>query len=346
MRTLSAISDPGFVKNKQPGVLDKLFITLINDERDLPFVYLCLQIFLFVIPLGVILFTPLLQGWMWTLGAVVYILSVFIYFMGPFTLMLHNTSHNALFKRKHDWANGIIPWVIGPFFGQSPETYFSHHVGMHHAENNLKDDCSSTMSYQRDSLRGFLRYYLEFFFIGLIELANYFQRKKRKKLMRKVIRGELSFFLLCIALAFVNWQAMLVVFVVPFTLTRFAMMAGNWGQHAFIDASDSGNSYLNSITCINSGYNKKCFNDGYHIGHHLKPKMHWTDMPADFIANSVEYGKQKAIVFEGIDFFFIWLLLMLKQYKFLASHMVNVGYTFNSDEEAIAFLKSRTRKID
>lgn len=345
MRTLSEITDPGFIKNNNIGALDKWLISLINDERDLPFIYLCLQIMFFVIPLGIILFTPLLHGWMWTTAAWIYVLSVLLYFMGPFTLMLHNTSHNALFRRKNDWANSLIPWVIGPFFGQSPETYFSHHVGMHHAENNLKDDCSSTMGYQRDSLRCFLQYYLHFFFIGLIELAGYFQRKKRKKLMRKVIRGELSFFVLCILLSLFNWQATLVVFVVPFILTRFAMMAGNWGQHAFIDVNQSGNSYLNSITCINSGYNRKCFNDGYHIGHHISPKMHWTEMPADFIANKAAYGQQRSIVFEGIDFFFIWLLLMLKQYHVLAKHMVNVGYTFNSDEELIAFLKSRTQKI-
>ncbi|WP_090601813.1 hypothetical protein [Parapedobacter koreensis] len=42
------------------------------------------------------------------------------------------------------------------FFGHMADTYYAHHVGMHHAENNLKDDKSSTMSYQRDSLKSFL----------------------------------------------------------------------------------------------------------------------------------------------------------------------------------------------
>ena len=49
------------------------------------------------------------------------------------------------------WANYYIPWVLGPFFGESPETYFAHHVGMHHAENNLEDDISTTLPYVRDS---------------------------------------------------------------------------------------------------------------------------------------------------------------------------------------------------
>ena len=265
--------------------------------------------------------------------------------MGPFVLMLHNTSHCAFFKRKYNWANNIIPWVIGPFFGQSPETYFGHHVGMHHVENNLEDDCSSTMNYQRDSFRDFMAYYLEFFFIGLIELVNYFSRKKRKKLKRKVIRGEFSFIILCVALSFICWQATLFVFIIPYVIVRFAMMAGNWGQHAFIDANDAANNYRNSITCINSVYNRRCFNDGYHIGHHLDPRMHWTEMPNDFLHYQEKYVEQRAIVFEGIDYFYIWLLLMMKRYDALASHFVNIGNTFKSDEEIIAFLKSRTKKI-
>ena len=35
---------------------------------------------------------------------------------------------------------------------------------------------------------------------------------------------------------------------------------------AFIDQSRPESSYVNSITCINTYYNRTCFNDGYHIG--------------------------------------------------------------------------------
>ena len=109
-------------------------------------------------------------------------------------------------------------------------------------------------------------------------------------------------------LAFVNWRATLVVFVVPFVVTRFAMMAGNWGQHAFIDAASPENCYRNSITCINSGYNRRCFNDGYHIGHHIKQTRHWTEMPEDFLDNVAKYDAERAIVFDRLDFFGVWVL--------------------------------------
>ena len=59
-------------------------------------------------------------------------------------------------------------------------------------------------------------------------------------------------------------------------------MMGNWTQHAFVDGEDPGNAYKNSITCINVKYNKKCWNDGYHISHHIRPAMHWTEHPTFF----------------------------------------------------------------
>ena len=64
-----------------------------------------------------------------------------------------------------------------------------------------------------------------------------------------------------------NARAVLVVFVVPFVRSRFLMMAGSLGPHAFVDRAAPENCYRNSISCINTGYNARCFNDGYHIGH-------------------------------------------------------------------------------
>src|SRR4029077_17212020 len=130
------------------------------------------------------------------------------------------------------------------------------------------------------------------------------------RLMLRCVIGELSFCLAAAALFFLSWRASLVVFVVPFVTARFAMMAGNWGQHAFVDEASPENNYRNSITCINSTYNRRCFNDGYHIGHHLKATRHWTELPDEFRANVPTYAREGAIVFSGLDFFAVWLCLM------------------------------------
>jgi hypothetical protein len=123
------------------------------------------------------------------------------------------------------------------------------------------------------------------------------------------------------------------------------MMMGNWGQHAFIDAKQPGNSYVNSITCINSGYNQRCFNDGYHIGHHVKANRHWAELPGDFIANTERYAKEGCVVFYGLDFFIVSLLLFTKQYGFLAKRFVRLPGDERTDLEVIAFLKRRTKQI-
>ncbi len=324
--------------------LDRILATLINDERDLPFVYLILQC-LAVALMGIgLFFVPAQYFWY---AAPIYWVIVAFGVLDRFILMLHCTSHRTLFKKERAWMNQIIPWVIGPFMGESPETYFAHHMGMHHPENNLPEDLSSTMKYQRDSLAGWLTYYVDFLFFGLARLVGYHKRKHNPKLFLRTILGEGSFLLVAGALCMVNWRASMAVFLIPLVIVRFLMMAGNWGQHAFVDAADPGNPYKNSITCINSRYNRRAFNDGYHIHHHVKARTHWTELPAEFRDNLETYAREDAIVFEGVDFFMVWAYLMLGQWKTLAKHFVRIPGAPERDEAAvIAFLKSRVQRID
>ncbi|MCS6904696.1 MAG: fatty acid desaturase [Bacteroidia bacterium] len=336
------ITDPTFVAGKPYSSMERWLLQWINDERDLPFLRLCAILFFTTIPFAIYLYIS--QPFYWWVAALYFIYNNALW-LGPFVLMLHNTSHRALFKRKYNFLNYFIPWVLGPFFGETPESYYAHHIGMHHPENNLKDDLSSTMAYQRDSLVDFFRYFFNFFFLGVWELSTYLRRKKRKKLLYRFWKGEFSFYIFVTLLCFVNWKATLVVFIIPFIFTRFMMMAGNWAQHAFIDPQSPNNCYRNSITCINTLYNRRCFNDGYHIGHHLKPTMHWTELPLEFQKNIKVYAQEGAIVFHTIDFFIIWLLLMLKRYDWLARFYVNLQPSvILSKEEIIELLKMRTAR--
>jgi len=338
-----AINDPVYVPKSQHNAFERFVLRFINDPRDLPFIYLCLKICLITVPMAAFLYWPgMFRWWM----APIYLAVNLGVFMGPLILMLHNTSHRRLFKHKYKALNNFIPWCMGPFFGETPESYFAHHIGMHHAENNLEPDLSSTMRYDRSRFDHFMLYFLRFFFAGIPELSVYLVRKNRAQLMRRFLMGEFAFYLLVAGLMFVNWQATLVVFVFPFCFTRFMMMAGNWAQHAFIDPTAPGNAYRNSITCINTPYNKQCFNDGYHIGHHVRPMLHWTDMPGDFQKNIAKYRAEGSVVFQKIDYFMIWFYLMLGRFDWLAKHYVDL----NPDqpmtrEQIMAHLRARTRPV-
>jgi len=343
----TTLTDPVYIPKQEYSMYDRFWLKIMNDKRDLPFIYLLTKIHLLVVPPAILLFTTLLTGWYWWAVAVPYFYISQLYFKGRFGLMFHCLCHRKTFKAP--WQQPLhsyITWIICPLFGHAPEGYFSHLMGMHHIENNMPDDTSSTMSYQRDSLRGFLAYFFRFIFRGVTDTIHYLFVRKRKKLCQRLTIGEYVYLLFCIGMCFINLKATFVVFIVPLLFARLVMMLGNWAQHSFIDATEPENLYRNSINCINTVYNRTCWNDGYHIIHHLRPGMHYTDMPGEFLKRKDEFALQKAIVFDGIHYLHIFTWLLTKRYDKLADNLVNInGTMFQSKEEAIALMKERTKKI-
>ena len=315
---------------------------MLNDRRDLPLVGVMLSASL-ILPAALYLYVPGRFNW-WL--ALAYWLVWALVFLDRVTLMLHCTSHRTLFSRRVRWLNAYVPWILGPLYGQTPTTYFSHHVAMHHVEDNLPPDLSSTMPYRRDRFLDWLRYFGRFLVLTGVLLPVYLYRKGRRELAWRAIVGELAFWTVVSGLAWVNVEATVVVFVVPVLVVRALMMAGNWAQHAFIDPRDPANEYRSSTTCINCRYNARCFNDGYHIVHHRQPRQHWTELPAEFEARRDVYGAQDAVVFEGIDFFTVWLYLMLRRWDALAGAFVRLpGAPVRSDSQVITLLKERLQPI-
>jgi fatty acid desaturase len=281
----------------------------------------------------------------WYLAPVYWLVFVTV-LLDRFTLMLHCTSHRQLFRPAHAWLNHVVPWVLSPFLGQTPEAYFAHHVGMHHVEENLPGDLSSTERFQRDRIGHWLRYWSRFMSVGFLELVGYFARKGKRRLLRRVIVGECAYWLSMGLLLWVNPRATIVVFLLPWLVMRTLMMAGNWAQHAFICPQQPGHPLRASITCVGTRYNRRCFNDGYHAVHHVAPRSHWTEHPVEFERNLEEYGRNDAVVFEGLDFFQVWLLLMTGRWLRLERAFVRLpGAPDRSPDEAVAFLRSRVRPV-
>ncbi len=336
--TVPTITDPQTEPKYAPTAFQRWIEGHLYEPRDAVFVRLVLKNLLIIAPLQIALYVR----FSWWLAAAVWALQV-AWMAPPTILMLHNTMHRPFFKSPRI-LNRVVPYAMSLLFG-IPTGYMEHHVGMHHAENNLRNDLSSTMRYQRDSILDWLVYFSRFLFLGHYQLTKYFLKKNRPAMAKRAMTSDFLHVSFMVGMSFVNWQATLAAFVVPYFVMRLAMMWGNWGQHAFIDPSRPGDSFVNSITCINSNYNQRCFNDGYHIGHHVKQTRHWTELPGDFLANTERYAKEGCIVFEGIDFFMVSLFLFLKRYDWLARRFVRMPGDARTDAEIIEFLKGRTRRI-
>ena len=67
MKALTTITDPVYVPREKYSLYEKFWLRYINDKRDLPFIHLLTAIHILVIPVAVLLYTPLLDGWYWWL---------------------------------------------------------------------------------------------------------------------------------------------------------------------------------------------------------------------------------------------------------------------------------------
>jgi fatty acid desaturase len=332
-----ALRDPTAVPRYRRSSLQSWSEGLLYDPRDAVFLRVSVRSALLMIGMIALLY----WRFSWWLAPIFWGVQVFL--TTPVVLMLHNTMHRP-FIRKHRWLNRAVPAVMSALFG-IPTGYMEHHVAMHHVENNLPDDLSSTMQYRRDSFPQFLLYFARFMVSSHVELWNYLHSRGHGRLARRAIFTDVLHMSAIAGLCFVRWQPALVAFVVPYVTVRFLMMFGNWGQHAFIDPAHPGDSHLNSITCVNTTYNARCFNDGYHIGHHLKQNRHWTELPGDLLASTERYRARGSIVFDGLDFFSVAVCLFLKRYDWLARSFVRFPGDVRGDAEVIALLRSRTAPI-
>jgi fatty acid desaturase len=328
------------------GPLSRWCKGALYEARDEVFVRLTIKVSvimaLSMAGLAAALRLDAVPGW-GKLAAVAVHLTLWAWYSAPVILMLHCTMHRP-FIRRPKVLDRVHPYLMSFFFG-IPTGYAEHHLGMHHVEDNTPEDLSSTMRYRRDSFLHFLVYFSRFNFLILIELTRYLIRKRRYLMAKRAVVGELSHQALIVITLLLDWRFGLVAFAFPYFAVRFLMMVGNWGQHAFVNTARKNNGLSNSITCINSGYNRRAFNDGYHIGHHLKANRHWAELPLELRDNHEVYAREGAIVFEKIDFFLVSVLLWTGQWKTLAKCYVRLDGKPKSDEEVIALLKSRVQPI-
>jgi len=324
--------------------LDSLILSVVEDPRDKIMVYTTLNILFitFGSALTLFIYRPFSH-----LLAVGYLVVNYALFLQRFILMLHFSEHRRLFKKKYDYLNYIIPYVIAPLFGIPSGVYKLHHVVMHHKENNVFPwDVSSTEPYDRATVLGYLKYW-GYWMIAIWVLTPYYLVKRKQwKLVRKCAKNLSGFFLVVFVMYMINPMATFYVLLLPLALATFFLSFGNYSQHIFIDPNNPKSNYGLAYNCVNCPDNMRTFNDGYHIVHHIQSTLHWTLLPDHFIQNIDKYIEEDAINFLGLGFFDVGVMVVTRQYHKLAKHYIRLSDKYKTDEDVVKMLKNRLQRIE
>ncbi len=76
MKHLVDLTDPLYKPKERYNRYDKFWLKIMNDKRDLPFIYLLSSIHVIVIIPGILLYTSLWKDWVWWVMAI----PLFLYF--------------------------------------------------------------------------------------------------------------------------------------------------------------------------------------------------------------------------------------------------------------------------
>ncbi|MEQ1566550.1 MAG: fatty acid desaturase [Myxococcota bacterium] len=323
--------------------VDRLALPWLVDSRDVVFTRLLARVATQIFPLALAMY--LVPTWLVAVAAVPYLAFLFVRFGGRVMLALHAVSHRPLFSKRHRGFDRVFTHLLPMFWGLPPFAYRSHHVVMHHTENNGADDLSSTLSYQRDSPRAFFHYWLRFALFGYFHMGSWLARRGDPAAFVRLMAGDLVVYAAVGGLLWLNPAATTVVFLLPFALMRVFMMVGTWSEHAFVDVDAPTNSYRNSTCLLNTPYNHNAYNAGYHLIHHLRPGLHWAETVQYFEAHLPKLVAEDAIVFDGVqNNQQIWWKLMWQDYGYLADRLVDIGGRRPTREAKIAFLQERARR--
>jgi fatty acid desaturase len=215
----------------------------------------------------------------WRLGRVhpvVYPVTLFFFFTSA--VISHNHNHLGIWKSRP--LNLFTSYVISIFYGYPAIGWVPTHNQVHHRLNNRPGDSSrSPKFFQRNHLAALLVY---------PTLTNFAQTKDIRVFLRDLYHRDrgafwsaaseyVVFFGTMLVLFLIDWRKTLLFFVIPQQTALFLIQCVNYVQHVETDAFSEWDHSRNFLSPI---LNAVLFNNGYHTVHHLKPGVHWSELPA------------------------------------------------------------------
>src|SRR6516225_2510368 len=331
-----------FLSDAYDQLLERVAGKVLRDSRDTPALRLMVSLTLTVVPIFVL---QLVLGKPRLLLVVAFYLALYGLKFQRFVRMFsasHLEAHRrqGFFSDKYDKVFGrYLEFFLGYFYGNIPELGRTAHVCLHHKENAGFDDTRNTMGYNRTSRLDFLWYMADNIWtvLGIAPYA-YFRAKGDEKNRKRMLQGMACYYIYFAAVFLYDWRIGILYVLVPILCMNFINAITAWVQHAFCDPERPEDYFANTVTVVDE---VNFMNEGFHLCHHHRSSLHWTEMPVHFERIRDRMKAAGSLVFEDLDFFGLFLELTLRRRMDVLAEKL-VPWEPMSHEERLALLAKRT----